>query len=75
VTGTAHTPPSDNLFDEDMLELVSDSVRVWFHRVVAQLLYLATRVRWECLPAVSHMAWYVQRCTIRDVEKLHRLGR
>jgi hypothetical protein len=29
-----------------MSELVSESSRVWFHRVVAQLLYLAKRVRW-----------------------------
>jgi hypothetical protein len=75
VTGTARTPAADTLFDEDMSELVSEMVRVWFHRVVAQLLYLAKRVRWECLPAVSHMAGHVQRCTVRDVEKLHRLVR
>jgi hypothetical protein len=75
VTGTARTPAADTLFDEDMSELVSESVRVWFHRVVAQLLYLAKRVRWECLPAVSHLAGHVQRCTVRDVEKLHRLVR
>jgi hypothetical protein len=28
VTGTAHTPAADTLFDEDMSELVSESVRV-----------------------------------------------
>jgi hypothetical protein len=46
VTGTARTPAADTLFDEDMSELVSESARVWFHRVVAQLLHLAKRVRW-----------------------------
>jgi hypothetical protein len=75
VTGKARTPAADPLLDEYMSELVSESVRVWFHRVVAQLLYLAKRVRWECLPAVSYMAGHVQRCTVRDVEKLHRLVR
>jgi hypothetical protein len=68
VTGTARTPAADTLFDDDMSELVSE-------RVVAQLLYLAKRLRWERLPAVSHMAGDVQRCTVRDVEKLHRLVR
>jgi hypothetical protein len=75
VTGTARTPKADTLFDEDMSELVSEIVRVWFHRVVAQLLYLAKRVCWECLPAVSHMAGHAQRCAVRDVEKRHRLVR
>lgn len=48
VTGTAKTPVRSG---EN--ELVSDQVRVWFHRVVAQLLYLAKRTRPECLTGVS----------------------
>jgi hypothetical protein len=75
VTGTARSPAADNLFDADESDRVTEEVRVWFHRVVAQLLYLAKRTRWECLPAVSYLATRVTRCTVVDVEKLHRLVR
>jgi hypothetical protein len=75
VTGTARTPAADNLFDTDESDRVTEEVRVWFHRVVAQLMYLAKRTRWECLPAVSYLATRVTRCTVVDVEKLHRLVR
>jgi hypothetical protein len=45
VTGTARTPATDTLFEADATKLVSEDVRVWFHRVVAQVLYLANRTR------------------------------
>jgi hypothetical protein len=61
VSGTARTPATDTLFDADDSEPVSEAVRVWFHRVVAQILYLAKRTRWECLPTVlllaQHRTW------------------
>jgi hypothetical protein len=63
VSGTARTPATDTLFDADDSELVSERVRVWFHRVVAQILYLAKRTRWECLPTVSLLATKVTHCT------------
>lgn len=75
VTGVARTPALDNLFDADDSELVSEDIRVWFHRVVAQILYLAKRIRWECLPGVAQMATQVTRCTVRDVESLFRMVR
>jgi hypothetical protein len=49
VSGTAWTPATDTLFNADDSEPVSKAVRVWFHRVVAQILYLAKRTRLECL--------------------------
>ena len=75
VTGIARTPALDTLFDADDSARVSEEVRVWFHRVVAQLLYLAKRTRWECLPGVSQMATQVTRCTAREVETLFRMAR
>jgi Reverse transcriptase (RNA-dependent DNA polymerase) len=68
VTGIARTPALDTLFDADDSACVSEEVRVWFHRVVAQLLYLAKRTRWECLPGVTRYA-------ARDVESLFRMMR
>jgi hypothetical protein len=35
---------------------VPEFVRVWLHRVVAQLLYLAKRIKPECLTAVAYLA-------------------
>jgi hypothetical protein len=56
-SGTARTPATDTLFDADDSELVSEPVRVWFHRVVAQILYRLVRyIRWSC--AETGGAWY-----------------
>jgi hypothetical protein len=71
VTGT-----TDGLFDVRCdADAVSEEMRVWFHRVVAQLLYLAKRVRPECLAAVAYLATRVTRCNSHDIEKLCRLVR
>jgi hypothetical protein len=75
VTGTARTPATDTLFEANATELVSEDVRVWFHRVVAQVLYLAKRTRPETLTTVSYLATRVTRCTELDVVKLHQLSR
>lgn len=75
MTGTARTPASDTLFDAEDSDRVSEQVRVWFHRVVAQVLYLAKRTRPECLTGVFYLATRVTRCTVSDVEKLHRMLR
>jgi hypothetical protein len=75
VTGTARTPATDTLFEADGTELVTADVRVWFHRVVAQVLYLAKWTRPEILTTVSYLATRVPRCTESDVAKLHRLIR
>ena len=74
VLGTAHSPATDGLFNtRDEKELVPESVRVWFHSVVAKLSYLVKRAKPECLTAVSYLATRVTRCTVDDVEKLKRV--
>jgi Reverse transcriptase (RNA-dependent DNA polymerase) len=76
VTGTAKTPATDGLFEmRGDAASVPGFVRVWFHRVVAQLLYLAKRIKPECLTAVAYLATRVTKCDADDTEKLHRLVR
>jgi hypothetical protein len=41
ILSTSGVSGTDTLFDADDSELVSEAVRVWFHRVVAQIHYLA----------------------------------
>ena len=51
----------------------AEEVRVWFHHLTAQLVYLAKRVKPECLTAVAYLATRVTRCNVDDVDKLHRV--
>lgn len=76
VHGIAKILATDGLFDNrpDAV-MVSEEVRVWFHHVTAQLVYLAKRVKPECLVAVAYLATRVTRCTEDGVDKLHRLVR
>ena len=76
VQGTSKSPATDTLFTtrEDAAS-VTEHTRVWFHKVVAMVLYLAKRTKPECLTAVSYLATRVNRCTVDDVEKLQRLVR
>ena len=47
VKGVARTPATDGLFKtRDSATGVTEPVRVWFHKVVAMVLYLAKRVVW-----------------------------
>ena len=55
--------------------MAREKVHVWFHHVTAQLVYLAKRVKPECLVAVAYLTTTVTRCTEDDVDKLHRLVR
>ena len=64
VTGTTRTPASDTLFELEESEFVAENVRIWFHRVVAQLLYLAKRTSPKCLTGVSYLATRLTRCTV-----------
>ena len=74
LTGNAMTHATEGLFEvRPGAEIVPDEVKVWFHRIVAQLLYLAKRVRPECLTAVAYLATRVTKCDGDDVEKVHRL--
>ena len=76
VQGIAKTPASEGLFDtRPGAVTATEEVRVWFHRVTAQLVYLAKRVKPECLTAVAYLATRVIKCSMDDVDKLHRVVR
>ena len=76
VHGTALSPATDGLFEaREGAELVAEATRVWFHKVVAMVLYLAKRTKPECLTAVSYLSTRVTKCTTDDVDKLQRLVR
>ena len=76
VKGSARTPATEGLFEtrEDATTVI-EPVRVWFHKVVAMVLYLAKRTKPECLVTVAFLATRVNKCTTDDVDKLQRLVR
>jgi len=68
------TPATSALFDvRDGVPLASEEERAWFHSYVAKILYLAKRVRPECLTAVSFLTTRVHKCDLDDLAKLRRL--
>ena len=75
VSGKARTPGRDGLFEvrENAAVIVEEEERVWFHRIVAKLSYLAKRAKPECLTAVAFLATRVTKCTNDDVERLDRV--
>ena len=74
VTAAKPTPAADTLFDiRDNAPLAEEKDRGWFHTHVAKVLYLAKRVRPECLVAVAFLSTRVQTCNIDDLAKLRRL--
>ena len=76
IPGTARTPGTDGLFEvRDTALPVPEEVRVWFHRIVAMILYLAKRARAELLTAASYLATRVTKCDSDDIDKLIRLIR
>ena len=76
VKGTARTPATEGLFEtRESATGVTEPVQVWFHKVVAMVLYLAKRTKPECLVAVAFLATRVNKCTSDDVGKLQRLVR
>jgi hypothetical protein len=72
VTGNAKTPAGENLFyiDDGVALPEKDQKRI--HRTVAQLLFLATRVRPDLLLAVNFLATRVNKCNEGDDKKLKR---
>lgn len=71
---TAPTPAKLNLFDTDEDdEPLPSKEKDKFHRAVAQLLYLATRVRPDVLLPITFLCSRVSDPTINDQEKLHRV--
>ena len=76
VRGAARSPATEGLFEtRESATGVTEPVRVWFHKVVAMVLYLAKRTKPECLVAVAFLATRVNKCTSDDVDKLQRLVR
>lgn len=68
------TPAASTLFDvRELAEKATEEQRKVFHTHVAKMLYLAKRVRPECLTAVSFLATRVHACDIDDLAKLKRL--
>ena len=70
----ARTPATEGLFEvrQDAL-IVSEGLRVMFHRHIAKMLYLAKRARPDCLTAVAFLATRMAKCTVDDLAKLDRL--
>jgi hypothetical protein len=73
VTISGKTPATDNLFEIRESEMLHETEKKWFHTYVAKMLYLAKRVRPECLAAVSFLSTRVQECDVDDMAKLIRL--
>jgi hypothetical protein len=70
---TRATPTASNLIDVRDITRATESEGKWFHINVAKVLYLAKRVRPECLTAVAFLTTRVQKCDIDDLAKLGRL--
>ena len=74
LTKGATTPASDNLFvTRSDAATIAEEESVWFHRVTAQMLYLAKRTRPETLTAVAFLVTRVTKSDRDDVNKLKRL--
>ena len=67
------TPASASLFDTRDAPRVSDEDTQFFRTFVAKMLYLAKRVRPECLAAVAFLTTRVHCVDIDDLAKLKRL--
>jgi hypothetical protein len=67
------TPAANNLFDtRDAPKATAEEVKI-FRTFVAKLLYLAKRVRLECLVAVVFLTTRVYEVDQNDMAKLRRL--
>jgi hypothetical protein len=74
IVGTARITSTDGLFEvRDTALPVPEAVRVWFHSLIASILYVAKRTKPECLVAVSAMATMVHSCDSDDVDNAIRL--
>ncbi len=73
VTEAKATPAALSLFDVRDAPKLSVEDSKYFHSYVAKILYLAKRVRPECLTAVSFLSTRIQVCDVDDMAKLKRL--
>ena len=67
------SPASQNLFHIGDSKPLSEERRECFHRAVARLLYLATRIRPDILLAVTFLCSRVTKATNIDAVKLQRV--
>ena len=67
------SPASQNLFNVTDSKLLDEPKRESFHKTVARLLYLATRVRPDILLAVTFLCSRVSKATAADGVKLQRV--
>jgi hypothetical protein len=67
------TPASDGLFNVLESKPLNEKDREHFHKTVARLLYLATRVRPDILLAVTYLCSRVTKATASDKIKLNRI--
>lgn len=75
VGGNAHTPATEDLFNDRDVPLLPEIDKKRFHSVVAKLLYLAKRTRPDILLTVSDLASRVTVANQDDMGKLNRMLR
>ena len=73
VLTTNVTPGEAVLFDVRDAPRATELETKWFHTHVAKILYLAKRVKPECLTAVAFLSTRVTVADIDDLAKLRRL--
>ena len=69
---TKVTPSASVLFDVRDARRATELEDKWFHTYVAKILYLAKRVKPECLTAVAFLSTRVTMSNIDDLAKLRR---
>jgi hypothetical protein len=74
VSSVRETPAGENLFvvREEATRLSTEESQ-YFHSYVARLMYLAKRVRPECMTAISFLATRINECDEDDMKKLVRV--
>ena len=75
VDGECATPATSSLFDIRDAPKLSATDASYFRSFVAKVLYVAKRVKPECLTAVAFLSTRVEVCDEDDLAKLHRLIR
>jgi hypothetical protein len=75
VTGIATTPATENVFSNDESPMLNETDKDLYHRLSAQLLYLAGSVRKDLLLAVSSLCTRVCKPNETDMLKLQRVLR
>jgi len=73
VTTVAETPAANNLFAIEESPRLSEEENKKFHRIVAQLLYLATRTRPDIMLPITFLCSRVCQATQQDNTKLKRV--